>query len=320
MMPRNFLIFIFFSLFGLTGCGALPVALPNPQSEPPLVASPKLISVSPVAPPLTPEEIARPASSTVSSSIMESPLIIKGWDERPPAALYVVIKQYLRQGQYLVEIFKPPLLQLPKPLLVSESFEREQLTRYFQLGNIYFSLVQRPTFNDSRFSTSSAREAAVFYARKHDTRWHYFFPIQDAGTEIVVDRITSDEAISNTVENTPLYFWNEGSVLQLLVTDIRGAGSGEGTAKWLTSTDGGKTWRIVKCFYYTPDRFFDSSTAKRLPFVDALQRYLSLSLGPYNQQYHFNTSTGNFENVERAPNGQVSGTVVEPSCKDIVLP
>lgn len=218
---------------------------------------------------------------------------------RPRVAVFVAILTHLRQGQNLVEITRSPVLKLPEP------FIREQLTHYFRLGNVYFALAERDTFNQPR--SHGAKQAALLYARSGDQSWQYFFPVEDVGER------------PDTIENNPLYFWNEGSVLQFVITDIQGAGSGEGTAKWLTSADGGKSWRIAKCFYLSLGEFLEPNQPSRRNFVVALRRYLTLPFSPYNEQYHFNTSTGNFEQLQQT---EVSSEkiVVVSECRNFRLP
>lgn len=58
--------------------------------------------------------------------------------------------------------------------------------------------------------------------------------------------------------NNPFYFWQEGGDLYFLIIDSSGAGSGEGMAKVLKSSDQGKSWHTTSCFYYVPEPFYCS--------------------------------------------------------------
>lgn len=287
MFKKFLLLSVFLILVG-AGCAVRPGAPPTPATPSGAVGFQSVTPLQniPFVVPAIPPDI-------ISSTLYTEQLV----DEtpRPPGAVFIAIHKYLRQGQSLAEITQPPVLKLPKPLI------REQLTHYFWLGNMYFALAERDTFNQPK--SHGAKQAALLYARSGDQSWQYFFSVED----------TNDD------ENNPLYFWNEGSALQLLITDIQGAGSGEGTAKWLTSADGGKSWKIAKCFYLSLGDFYEPNQPSKSTFVTALRRYLKLPLGSYNEQYRFNTSTGNFEQLRQTEVGQEE-TVIVSECRNFKLP
>jgi hypothetical protein len=54
-------------------------------------------------------------------------------------------------------------------------------------------------------------------------------------------------------KNNPYEILYKNGNIYVLVVDHLGSGSGEGTAKLLMSGDGGSEWKLMSCFYYTPE-------------------------------------------------------------------
>jgi hypothetical protein len=185
------------------------------------------------------------------------------------------------------------------------SIYKEQITKYFQLNKATFALFKAGGVHEAReVPPANMERSGVLYALNDDKQWHIFF------------EVTNRE---ETDRNNPLYLWNEGKKINLLVHDVVGANNGEGTAKVLASNDLGKTWNIERCFYLNLSEFNKLQQKNKTNFLSTLTTYLKTKFqnAYLNEEYILNQKTGNFEYV-LANNDEPNKPV--DACKNIVLP
>lgn len=215
---------------------------------------------------------------------------------------YSSIEKSLKNNKQIKEIKMDRSFAMPN-LLVN----KKQITRYFQLDNMYFAVYQSGGVKESReLVPQNLEQAGVLYAKNDDKQWQVFFDLKNK-TE--VDR------------NNPYYIWNEGNKINILVHDLVGANRREGTAKILSSENAGKDWNIERCFYLDWTSFEALQAKNKTDFKTTLKNYLAkvYQNNVINEEYIKNDKTGNFETTHFNPETKKNETVVVENCQNIVL-
>lgn len=192
--------------------------------------------------------------------------------------------------------------------------QKKYFIRYFQLGNLQLALGQEKSSNayvDFTTENNNGDLVGIWYSLPTDTGWKRFLHIRN----------TFDEGIE--AKNNPFYIWNNNQTLHILLIDEAGTGSGEGNAKVLDSRDNGQSWRISRCFYYTPEAFPELSqrpTITQKSFGDLINNYLRNKNSNLVKEFTFNESTGNFEARQfNKEIGQIE-TIIQDGCHNIQVP
>jgi hypothetical protein len=212
------------------------------------------------------------------------------------------IVKNLKSNKKIKEINRPTNITIPSGIT------KEQFAKFFELGTDKFALVQQASMNTGFFNDPKPY-SGIWYAAVGDQEWKPFLEIKN-------DR--------SYTENNPFYLWNEGAKIKLLISDNRGAGSGEGIAKIIISENGGKNWKTERCFYFVPDKYFEQQRTLGLNFLPWLKKNLRMD---YNkggivgdgEEYEYNIKTGNYESYQLIDKTS-KGVVVNNDCKNIVLP
>ncbi len=201
------------------------------------------------------------------------------------------------------------LVEVPVPAqeFVIQNASTQQFRRFFKLDNYYLALVQHSSSN-SFIASDVSTSTGIWYASATNSilEWKPWLMIIGP----------------SYVENNPFYIWNEREVVHVLLIDNRGAGSGEGIAKVLTSLDAGMHWSVSKCFYYTPEGFPELQGNKIFKgnFGNAVQKYVAQKKKWYNRESIFNSSTSEFEFSEFNKMTGQQEVVSNENCKNIVMP
>lgn len=66
-----------------------------------------------------------------------------------------------------------------------------------------------------------------------------------------------DKEGGSVAKNNVYKVWEADGKIRIMIVDHLGAGSGEGMAKVLASSDGGEIWIPETCFYFVPERWDD---------------------------------------------------------------
>lgn len=115
--------------------------------------------------------------------------------------------------------------------------DSSQIVKGYKLGNdILFALYQKNSLNTPIQSDSS--QAGILVRRASDSIWESFLALQDTQVD---------------AKNNPYYFWVKDTVMNVLIVDVQGAGSGEGIAKVFQLNKDLSTWDMNNCFYYMPE-------------------------------------------------------------------
>lgn len=198
----------------------------------------------------------------------------------------------------------------PKP----SDEQKKYFIRYFQLGNLQLALGQEKSSNayvDFTTENNNGDLVGVWYSLPTDTEWKRFIHIRN----------TFDEGVE--ARNNPFYIWNNKQTLHILLIDDAGAGSGEGYAKVLDSTENGVGWKISRCFYYVPEAFPELSQRSIITqksFGDLINNYLQNKDSDLVKEFTFNEGTGNFEARQfNKETGQME-TIVQDGCHNIQVP
>ncbi len=134
---------------------------------------------------------------------------------------------------------------IPDGIDSRQVFNRDAWPRFFRLGNLYFAFYRRGSMNFGSIPGDTER-AGVLYTYKGDLAWKILFEIEDKEKE--------DEEYIHCPSNL-IHMWKEGGNLLFLIQGGCGAGSGEGYTKLLATGDGGKNWKLIKCFYMGAGEF-----------------------------------------------------------------
>jgi hypothetical protein len=221
---------------------------------------------------------------------------------------YGYVQKSLSDNKQIKEIKLTRSFALP-----STDIQIPQLKKYFQLGTGtfvgYFALFQTKSSNTSFDLPDTAKRAGILFAKNDDKQWQVLFEIQNA---------------SNQSRNNPFYLWNEGSKIFLLVSDDSGAGSGEGVGKIIVSENGGKNWKIDRCFYFIPDHFFEQQRKLGFNFLPWLKKnlYTGFDKGGIignGYEYTYNNQTRSYESEQFNKVTGKNEIINEKDCKNIVL-
>jgi hypothetical protein len=252
-----------------------------------------------------------PSSTASQSDVVSTTSQLSIKREVDPAD-FLEIQNKLNQGKKIVEAESVPKFQLPPGIFV------EQLWRLFKLDDIYFAVYVR---QNSNFFGSTMPEGTVqsgiLWARKGDRAWHKFFVAQDK---------SSDDL------NNVIYLWNQNDKMQMLVQEPDRSASGAGLGRILNSLDGGKTWKIDRCFFLSVGGTGILPTKRPAKSgLTAFQKYLNDNyifrksnnnplILPDKRDLKFNSSTGKFELdfFDKEQNKIVNQEIDE--CFDMVLP
>ncbi len=202
----------------------------------------------------------------------------------------------------IVEIKDVPPFELP------DDIYQKQLRYYFKAGTLYFALAQQGNmnvvFDSPKLDSDAPKASGLLYAEQNDKRWKYLLNIKDKIKEH---------------RNNPFYVWNIKNKIYLLVIDDSGAGSGEGHAKLITSSDGGKNWSIEKCFYSQINNF-GVARGQKQDFLQWLKRNIDT---PYDKggmvlgyKYVFNSSKAVFETTQFNKDG-VKELITDEDCTNL---
>lgn len=127
-------------------------------------------------------------------------------------------------------------------LILPADIDPLQVKKYFQISDIYFALVLKPSMNVYLGKASTEFNQKIFFsgiliARKNESNWQKFLVIQDKEPDN---------------KNNPYYLWSEKQKILLSVVDQNGAGSGEGIMKVFVLS-GQSGWKLDGCYYFSGD-------------------------------------------------------------------
>lgn len=142
------------------------------------------------------------------------------------------------------------------------NIHKNQLNKFFQLGDVYFALVMIPSMNiqPELPKDFAPTFSGVLAASKGDMKWLRFLRIEGIN--------------ERSMTNNPYYFWNKGAKMYLTVVDASGAGSGEGDMKVISSEDGFK-WKLADCYYFQSYEWSDDYFAATRNFEKQKKEPLS---------------------------------------------
>lgn len=151
-------------------------------------------------------------------------------------------------GIFVASYFSPTLKknELAESRTLPSNIHPDQVTKVID-GN--YAIVVRPSVNVYLPNIPSNFEATyrgVLRWDKSNKKWEEFLMVQDTDTKL-------------SQSNNPVDLWFEYAVPHLLVSDVNGAGSGEGLGKVLVPVDSSMSeWKVVECF----DFAFDTGKGK----------------------------------------------------------
>jgi hypothetical protein len=250
----------------------------------------------------------------VSSVLTSTTTTVSGTSPSSTSSRAFIDYTYIQQALTSKESIKE--VKLDRSFAMPNGIYKQQITNYFQIKKSNFDTVYLAIFKSGgvkenrELDPQSLERAGILYAKNDDKQWRVFFEVHNK------------QEIDN---NNPYYVWNEGEKIFLLVADQAGAGSGEGIAKILNSDNGGKNWKIDRCFYFMPDNFFEQYQKLGFQnFLNWFKKNLSVSfekgglVGYY--EYAYNPETGNYETKQFNKQTGKEEVVVEENCKNIILP
>ncbi|OGM04893.1 hypothetical protein A2715_04560 [Candidatus Woesebacteria bacterium RIFCSPHIGHO2_01_FULL_39_32] len=175
----------------------------------------------------------------------------------------------LKAGWITKNKVEPLNLELPPGL------EKQQISDTYKFRDQYFAIFQKSNLN---FPVSSdVQRSGVLVANEGDTNWKILLEIEDQPRN----------------KNNPYYVAIENGLIYILIVDTNGAGSGEGVAKLIESSDQGASWVTRDCFYYAVETFLEAAN-KSISLLDTVKIYPSIN-PPFTKRYEFNKNKGYFE-------------------------
>ena len=168
-----------------------------------------------------------------------------------------------------------PDFSLPKGI------EKTQLSELQKIGDTYFIQFLKSSMNV--YVKSNVQRSGILYAKDGDKSWKIFYEITDL--------------IKNSPgKNNPYNFWEEGNTYYTVIVDTAGAGSGEGDGKLISINAESKQWRIIDCFYYSPESYMEyiNSLPKNTSLSEAIKAYTDPQFLKNNADYIFNENLNKF--------------------------
>lgn len=259
-----------------------------------------ILSVSSAKAATTPPVAAPSKESSASSTSLREIIIPDQLVSDADASVFKNITTQLKRSK-LLEIDQPGTISFS-----STDVGRNQPVRYFKLGDMYLMLSAHPgSLSLATDFSRPAENTGIWYASSSTAaHWQPLTVLSN----------------SSWIQNNPFYLWSSKGKLNLLAIDGRGAGSGEGLAKVLTSSNGGANWKITRCFYYGGNfpALVSDTVATRKNFSTLLNRYLQTKQSSGTPtEYRFNPRTGNYEGRQKSKVTGKTETFVEEACKDI---
>ncbi len=236
------------------------------------------------------EEIASKTPMIIDSCYRE--IIPKTYKIGKGTVLTNEIKKLLDSGEQIIEIKLLSNIKYPKYV------HNNQVEKFFQLGNFQFALINKN--NGLKYISKATGFSGVIYKEKNNEDWKIFFEI--------IDKDDSG--------NNPIYLWDEGNEIYILMVQCCGAGSGEGTAKTIKSNNGGKSWNIDKCFYHYTGYHQYISDGSYLP-KDCISN--GKCNGFMIKEYYYNPNIMKFENKVFDYKTDENKYYIVEECSDIVL-
>jgi hypothetical protein len=140
------------------------------------------------------------------------------------------ITHILESGDQDLEITKNPSYELPAEI------DDAQIDKYYMIDDVIFALVRRPSMNVRLDIPKdfNANFSGLIAADTTNKEWKKLFSIQD-------------KEITN--KNNPYAIWIDQKALYVSIVDQNGAGSGEGIAKIVKSSDL-INWETDYCHYF----------------------------------------------------------------------
>lgn len=210
------------------------------------------------------------------------------------------------RGAIPVQLLNNQIKEIAKPRDISfdpeHSYQETTAVRFYQSGTAMFALTQHSGSMSliSHVQDNPSARTGIWYAAPWtNKRWQWYADIGSSDS-------------TGVIKNNPFHLWSEGKRVNLLTIDYGGAGSGEGIAKILSSEDGGATWFISSCFYYSEDLFPEIKNTDHLKRAN-FASYLNKTMAAKNvKPYVFNAKNGQFEQKQfDKTTGESEFTVVD---------
>lgn len=131
----------------------------------------------------------------------------------------------------------------------------------YRLGTMLFATAIQPNFNYG-FVPNNGVDLGP------SGTWAGVLMSPDGGFTLSPSSLTPWFEVKNadpTVKHNVVGLFTSKKTLYIDVSDTNGGGSGEGQLTRLASTDGGRTWKRVGCFYYLPEAYHTMYTNAALP-------------------------------------------------------
>lgn len=253
-----------------------------------------------------PSAVPSPSPSSISSPYEAERQALDHYRKTPDRLVWkadasakdAVISQ-LTAGNKIREVAAPRKAAVPSDIYPP------QLVKFFELGDIQFAIVQVLSgVGLGRWDQQTTLNSGIWYIDKDDAMWK---PL-----------IVLVQSESYRPHNNIFDFWNEGNQVYILMADSYGGGSGDGTAKILSSTELDNDWSINRCLYLSGG-FYDFQ--KRLGITSERQALPRWLISPLNQgatfEYIFNHSTGKFEITQFDEYSQKKVAVAGEECQNI---
>jgi hypothetical protein len=160
-------------------------------------------------------------------------------------------------------------------------------------------------------------QSGILWAYKNESRWRKFFVVQDKSPDDF---------------NNMIYLWNQDKKLHFLVQEPDRSASGFGLGRIFSSSDGGKLWRIDRCFFMSVGGkgILPAERPKKSELV-IFQKYLydnyiyrkpdnNPLITPDKRDIKFNSSTSKFELdfFDKEQNKIITQEIEE--CLNLILP
>lgn len=128
-----------------------------------------------------------------------------------------------------------------------------QLGPTYTFGGTQYRLVLVPTMNaylpelkqNISYDEINSLWHGIISSVDNGKTWTKFYTVNNnLGTDNIVTR------------QNPVGMFERNSVLYVDISDTHGAGSGEGYVTRLETTDAGKSWKKVGCYYLLPESYY----------------------------------------------------------------
>lgn len=162
-----------------------------------------------------------------------------------------------------------------------EGIEKNQLREPQKIGDTYFVMFLKSSMNEP--IDSSVMRSGVLYAKEGSKDWKIFYEITDL-------------IKGSSGKNNPQDFWKEGNTYFSVVVDNNGGGSGEGLGKLISIEAQLKQWKILDCFYFSPENYIEymNSQPKNKLLSEAVKAYIEPSRQKNSNDYIYDNQINKF--------------------------